>query len=204
MTAPHPRANPRARRAARISTPRRRLLDHTGCVELLDLWLEAYATLETLRARPFGRHLRRLPVPTLLSESIAALHCTKILGQPASASEGIDGHDLRVRTDCDLLDVEVKGSTADWITITSTDRTADTVIWLDFCPLLGDRLAAVIARVYASVADLPDRVRPRQAPEVARLVELDPRAPAQSRCDRGRARAAAQSRECPPESLSAR
>lgn len=174
MRAPHPPANPRARRAARISTPRRRLLDHAQCVELLDLWLDAYASLETLRARPLGRHLRRLPVPTLLSESIAALHCSEILGQPATASEGINGHDLLVAVKDGVLDVEVKGSTADWITITRTDRSADAVVWLDFTRLLVDRRAPIDAKVLGmdAIARSPDRLIAQRAGTPHRRVQI--------------------------------
>lgn len=176
--APRTRANPPRPRAAGTSTRRRRLLDHEQCVELLDLWFEAYAALEALRARPLGRHLRRLPVPSLLSESIAALHCSEILGQPAQASEGIGRHDLHVRTYDGLLDVEVKGTTADWITITRTDRAADLVIWLDFSDLLLNPRGLVVARVYERevVAAMPDRVLTQQARDTAHLVEFDPRA----------------------------
>lgn len=152
----------------------RTLLDHYQCGELLDLWLEAHAAIEALRARPLGVSLRRVPVPTRLTESIVALEAPRLVDADAAATSGRGGNDLAALRGGQPVGIAVKGSTAGWVSITCSDRRADVLVWLDFAPLLTDPTAAIEAHVFraAEFADVADRLLLRRAPAAIRRTRL--------------------------------
>ncbi len=152
----------------------RRLLSRTECVLLRDLWLEAHAVVEGLRQRPMGESLRRVPVPTRLSESLVALEAPRILDADAPATSGSNGSDLMASIGGRPTGIAVKGGASGWVSITRSDRLADLLVWLDFEPLLRRQSAAIEVYVFrvADFASVGDRLLLRAAPMPYRRINL--------------------------------
>lgn len=112
--------------------------------ELDQLFLVAFHSVNEVRGRaPVGRALHAVKVPPRLSEGMVAAYCAEIFGPATCVLERRPPHDVTLRARR-RLNVAVKGSgLTDWAVITSADRMADVLAWVDYRDRLLDSAAPV-------------------------------------------------------------
>jgi hypothetical protein len=113
--------------------------------KLDQLFLVAFHAVNEVRRRaPVGRALHAVKVPPRLSEGMVAAYCAEIFGPATGVLERRAPHDVTLRARR-RLNVAVKGSgLTDWAVITSADRLADVLAWVDYRDRLLDSEAPVL------------------------------------------------------------
>jgi hypothetical protein len=131
--------------AAGISHPMTPYLTKVEITKLDQLFLVAFHAVNEVRRRaPVGRALHAVKVPPRLSEGMVAAYCAEIFGPATCVLERRAPHDVTLRARR-RLNVAVKGSgLTDWAVITSADRLADVLAWVDYRDRLLDSEAPVL------------------------------------------------------------
>ena len=149
-----------APRGAGISRGVTRYLTNLEVAELDELFLLAFHAVEGIRQRAsVGRALHAVKVPPRLSEGIVVNHCRDVFRSATQVAARRPPHDVTLRTHR-RLNVAVKGSgLTDWAVITTADRQADVLVWVDYRDRLLDPAAPVLVRRIRIAALAPDRNR---------------------------------------------
>jgi len=110
-----------------------RYLSKPEIAELDELFLRAFRAVEDVRRRaPVGRALHAIKVPPRLSEGIVVNHCRDVFGSGTEVVARRAPHDVTLRMHR-RRNVAVKGSgLGDWAVITTSDRLADILVWVDY------------------------------------------------------------------------